>query len=283
METLPQPSSEICEYSLSDKGIAAPLLVDLPHGGRIYPEDFKFSCPRSALELCEEVFIDELYSPATLAAGGVVVKANFPRTYVDPNRNATDIDNQLLDAPWPAPLPENARSHYGQGVIMRMTSAENRIYSSPLSHQDVEHRISHYYNAYHNLLGTWLERIYKDFGTYYHLDCHSMPSSSVAHFFPHLQPDFILGDLDGRSCSLDFRQAVADELREKGYRVSINQIYRGAEIVSRYGQPAWRRNSLQIEINRAIFMNEKTQEKSPRFDTVRKDLSEIILGLSALR
>lgn len=276
----PQSDPNICEYAIHTNGITAPLLVDLPHSGGIYPPDFGFSCPRHTLELCEERHLNELYTAPTLNIGGALVKANFPRTYVDANRAINDIDQLLFDTPWTEPTHHKGRSVHGHGVIMRLIRAGEPLYSRSLTHDEVRNRLNIYYSAYHALLNHFSNRIFDLFGVIYHLNCHSMPSSVVTSSFPSLQPDFILGDMDGRSCGLDFRQQIAERLKDMGYRVAINQLYKGAEIVNRYGQPAWGRHSLQIEINRACFQDETTGEKNKNFSQLQKDLASLINDLT---
>jgi N-formylglutamate amidohydrolase len=280
MEKPEFPHPDICEYLIPDKGIGFPLLVDLPHGGRIYPPDFDFSCPKQNLELCEERYLDELYAPPTLEVGGTILKANFPRTYIDPNRPINDIDPLLLETAWPDPVLENGRSVHGHGLIMRLIRAGEPIYTRRLYHHEIHRRIKGYYSNYHNMLNNLSNQIYEQFGTVYHLNCHSMPSSAVASAFPQLQPDFILGDMDGRSCGLEFRSRISEHLKEMGYRVAVNQLYKGAEIVSRYGQPAWGRHSLQIEINRALFQNESTMEKTNHFNRLKEDIKNLVHGIT---
>lgn len=257
------------------------MLIDLPHGGNIYPDDFKFSCPKAALELCEEKYLDELFINPVTSIGGSALKANFPRTYVDVNRAANDIDQLLLDRPWTEPICDNARSIHGHGVLMRLIHGEN-IYSAPLSHSNLNHRIQNYYSPYHTSLNDLFNQIYKQFNVVYHLSIHSMPSSVAKAHFPHATPDFILGDLDGRSCGLDFRTHISEALKDMGYRVAINQLYKGAEIVRRYGEPAWGRHSLQFEINRALFQDELTGQKNKNFDKFKKDIENFVKKLTDL-
>ena len=279
MKIPPLSAPDICEYAIADNGITTPLLIDLPHSGRIYPDDFRFSCPKRALELCEEIFLDELLIPPTTAVGGAVVKANFPRTYVDTNRAIDDIDQLLFDTPWPDIVSPKGRSVHGHGVLMRLIRAGEPIYSNSMTHAEARSRLEKYYTPYHNLLGHFSNGIFEKFGVIYHLNFHSMPSNVVASNFPQLQPDFILGDLDGRSCSPEFRTYIANTLKDMGYRVAINQLYKGAEIISRYGQPAWGRHSLQIEINRALFQNEETREKNKNFNHFAIDLQKLISSI----
>lgn len=279
MKIPPESAPEICEYAIGDNGITTPLLIDLPHGGHIYPAGFQFSCPVPTLELCEERYLDELFMSPTTQNGGVVIKANFPRTYVDANRAINDIDQRLFDVPWLDPVTDKGRSSHGHGVIMRLIRAGEPIYNHVLTHDEVRHRLDHYYQPYHDLLGYFSNDLFDRFGTVYHLDCHSMPSRVVANSFPHLQPDFILGDMDGRSCGLEFRQFIAEILKDLGYRVSVNQLYKGAEIISRYGQPAWGRHSLQIEINRSLFHDEEKGGKNKNFAALEKDIDQLIRSI----
>lgn len=255
-----------------------PLLIDLPHSGNFYPDDFCFSCNKKTLALCEERYLDELFISPVTAIGGTVLKANFARTYVDVNRAINDIDPLLLDTPWSKSPPENGRSIYGHGLVMRLIQGQN-IYANSLTHADINTRIENYYSLYHNWLNDLIDTSIQQFDVSYHLNIHSMPSSVVNAHFPHAPPDFILGDLDGRTCGLDFRNHISNTLRELGYRVGINQLYKGAEIVRRYGEPAWGRHSLQIEINRALFQNEKTGEKNKGFDKLQKDIHTLVLSV----
>jgi N-formylglutamate amidohydrolase len=184
-----------------------------------------------------------------------------------------------LDEPWTEPICDNGRAVHGHGVVMRLLKGEP-IYNSKLTHADINHRIENYYMKYHNALNDLSNQIHRQFNIVYHLNIHSMPSSVTKAHFPHTTPDFILGDLDGRSCGLDFRNHIAAILKDMGYNIAINQLYKGAEIVRRYGQPAWGRHSLQVEINRSLFLNEGTNEKNKNFDILKKDIEKLIDKIS---
>lgn len=272
-------SGAITHSFFDASGIKSPLLIDLPHGGDVYPENFHFSCPKIALELCEEKYLDDLFLKPVVSIGGAVLKANFPRTYVDVNRDANDIDQLLLATPWTGPICDNGRAVHGHGVVMRLVQGEP-IYHAPLAHIDIENRIKNYYSEYHKTLNDLSNKIVEQFSTVYHLNIHSMPSSVAKAHFPHATPDFILGDLDGRSCGLDFRNHIREVLKNMGYHVLVNQLYKGAEIIRRYGQPAWGRHSLQVEINRALFQDEKTGEKNKNFDKLKEDIESLIKTIS---
>lgn len=278
----PQSNANICEYAIGDNGIAAPLLIDLPHSGTIYPDDFGFSCPKHSLELCEENYLDDLLTAPTLSIGGTVVKANFPRTYVDVNRAIDDIDQLLFDTPWLDVIAQKGRSVHGHGVIMRLIRAGEPIYARALTHDEIRHRLTTYYTPYHDLLDHFSNAMFDKFGVIYHLDFHSMPSGVVANSFPRAQPDFIIGDLDGRSCGLEFRTHIVETLKNMGYRVAINQLYKGAEIINRYGQPAWGRHSLQIEINRALFQDETTGDKNKNFNHLANNIRKLIQSITTI-
>lgn len=279
MKIAPSSDPNICEYAIADNGLAAPLLIDLPHSGGVYPDDFGFSCPKRSLELCEELYLSELFTPPTLSIGGALLKANFPRTYVDVNRTIDDIDQLLFDTPWMDMIAHKGRSIHGHGVLMRLIRAGEPIYSRALTHDETRLRLEKYYTPYHDVLNHFSNAIHEQFGVVYHLNCHSMPSNVVASSFPNAQPDFILGDLDGRSCGLEFRTHIVETLKDMGHRVAINQLYKGAEIISRYGQPAWGRHSLQIEINRALFQDEATGQKNKNFTHLEKNIQKLIKSI----
>lgn len=263
----------------SATGKTTPLVIDFPHSGDVYPDDFGYACNKNTLALCEEMYLDEIFVPSLIAIGGMALKANFPRTYVDANRAENDIDNLLLDAPWPEPCPPNGRSIHGHGVVMRMIRAGEEIYNAPLAHADIQKRITEYYRPYHSSLRSMLEDIYAQHGVVYHLNMHSMPSSVVNASFPHAPPDFILGDCDGRSCGVEFRNLISETLRGMGYRVVINQLYKGAEIVKRYGNSSWGYHSLQIEINRALFQDEVGGKNNKNFNTLVGDMNKLVLSI----
>lgn len=254
---------------------AAPLVLDSPHSGNIYPEDFGHACPRAWLEDTEDAFVDALFGTAP-EQGAPLLCALFPRCYIDANRAEDDIDPLLLDTPWPGNISPSARSSMGMGLIRRLykTAHPEPIYDRFLSHKEVEHRLSAYYRPYHSTLATLLEETYGAFGAVWHLNCHSMPSSAGG--LTRHAPDIVLGDRDGTTCDGAFTRHVAACLKQMGYRVAINRPYKGVEIVRRYANPAQNRHSLQIELRRSLYMDEQTRQKTPGFAHTRQNMTRLI-------
>ena len=257
---------------------AAPVVFDSPHSGTDFPEDFDFACPVDLLREAEDSYVDELFDTAPLLGAGLLC-ALFPRCYIDPNRAADDIDMELVEGAWPGRLGPAERSPYGMGLIRRIGRPGEPIYNHRLSVADVSHRIERYYRPYHETLEAMIGERFAQFGVVYHVSCHSMPSRT---FHPTAgQPnrpraDFVLGDRDGTTSSEAFVGFVEDRLHQMGYRVVRNAPYKGVEIVRRYGRPAMGRHSLQIEISKALYMDETSFAKRPGFDALKRDLAALI-------
>jgi len=260
----------------------APLVFDSPHSGSSYPEDFQFCCPFDVLRTAEDTYVDELYSAAP-ALGATLIGAVFPRSYLDPNRAVDDIDSALSDGTWPLPLTPSHKTRSGLGLVRRVAKAGIPIYDRKLGVDEIRARLERCHTPYHRVLDEACGRAHRKFGVVWHVNCHSMPSQRGAKSSKkggHC-PDFVLGDRDGTTCETEFTDFVARELRGRGYTVRINEIYKGVEIVKRQGRPAMRRHSLQIEVDRALYMDQKTLEKSPGFDQVRADITELIEALKS--
>jgi len=251
---------------------AAPLVLDSPHSGNVYPKDFRYDCPKAWLAETEDAFVDEIFGQAP-QLGVPLLAALFPRCYIDANRAEDDIDPLLLEGTWPGPANPTARSAMGVGLIRRLFKQNDPqpIYSRPLTVAEIEHRINTYYRPYHKVLADLLETTHRDFGSVYHLNCHSMPCSpggATRHM-----PDIVLGDRDGTTCDASFTQFAAKSLKEMGYRVAINKPYKGVEILRRHSAPAQNRHSLQIELRRGLYMDEASRRKTPLFARMRKNMT----------
>lgn len=263
-----------------------PLIFDSPHSGNIYPDDFDFACDAEEIEKAEDKFVNDLFSAAP-DHGACLLSALFPRSYLDVNRAADDIDPELLSEDWPDDNTINPtnRSHAGIGLIRRLVKPGAPVYGRRLTPAEVKARIETYYHPYHDVLEKLIDGAHYRFGQVWHMNCHSMPSSgpmqgSLSRINPFQTPDFVLGDRDGTSCDLDFTHALRDFLKAQGYKVAINDPYKGVELVERYSSPSTGRHSIQIEICRSLYLNEDTYEKSKNYDTLKADITKLIAYLA---
>ena len=260
-----------------------PLVFDSPHSGTNYPDNFTYACDFQILRKAEDSYVDELFAAAP-NHGASLLKAHFPRSYIDTNRAIDDIDPALLETDWPyGTINPTARSDSGIGLIRRLVTPGEPLYDAPLEPQDVKNRIEMYYKPYHSALRDLLDESHYHFGHVYHINCHSMPKSTA---FPkriaemrgnQIQPsDIVLSNRDGTTSGSDFIHALRDIVKDLGYRVTLNDPFKGVELVTRYAHPARGRHSVQIEVNKALYMNEESCERSDNFETIRSDLEKLI-------
>lgn len=278
-------------YTLRAPENALPVIFDSPHSGKIYPSDFKYACQKSALEKIEDRYVDDLFSAAP-DLEATLLCALFPRSYIDVNRAVDDIDHTLIEGVWPneshGPARPTARSDSGIGLISRLIKPGFPIYDRNLSADEIMNRVKTYYEPYHNALCNALDDAYYRYGQFWHINCHSMPASS-AYPKRHITmigqtqkpSDIVLGDLDGTTSSRDFVHTLRDYWKNLGYRVTINDPFKGVELVSRYSQPTRGKNSVQIEINRSLYMNEETGEKIQNYDEVKRHCTNLISHCTA--
>lgn len=255
-----------------------PLVLDSPHSGRRYPDDFIYACPLPLLRQTEDSYVDELIAGAT-HIGAAVLVAEFPRCYIDANRAEDDIDPALLGDVWPSTLRPSERTLLGLGLVRRLCRSGVPVYKAPLPAAEVHHRIARYYRPYHAALDAVLDNRLKAFGACYLVNCHSMPDAG-AESRASRRPDFVLGDRSGTSCDISFTRLACNLLQDMGYSVALNDPYKGVEIVRRHGQPQRGRHALQLEINRRLYMNELTLEKTANFARLQHDLKAFFEALT---
>lgn len=259
-----------------DRGL--PLVFDSPHSGIIYPEDFDYACDFSMLEKAEDKFVDELFANAP-SLGAALLCADFPRSYIDVNRCERDIDVDLLEDIWPEEeLNPTARSHAGIGLIRRLVRPGVPLYARSLKVAEIRQRIETFYRPYHAALEKLIEDAHYVHGQVWHINCHSMPSQDASSFraSPLKCADIVLGDRDGTTCDIAFTHAVRDFFKGAGYKVSVNDPYKGVELVRRYSSPATGRHSLQVEIARNLYLDEDTYQKGPDFAPVQNDVTRLV-------
>lgn len=250
-----------------------PLVFDSPHSGINFPDSFEINASIEQLKSGWDAYIENLWLNA-VKVGGHLLHANFSRMYIDPNRASTDIDPQLLDAAWPECKPTKY-SERGMGLIRRFALPDVPMYSKPLTRIQIEQRIKNYYLPYHRALQTTLDELYNDFGSVWHIDCHSMKSKGNAMNIDSgaNRPDIILGDNDGQCAGGEFVQVVEDAFSKLGYKVVRNNPYKGGYLVTHYGKPKENRHSMQVEINRALYMNEKGFTPNGNYHFFQKDIT----------
>ncbi|PLC54495.1 N-formylglutamate amidohydrolase [Pollutimonas nitritireducens] len=253
-----------------------PLICDSPHSGCIYPADFQSCLALSVLRTGEDAYVDELW--ATLpSVGATLLAANFPRTYIDPNRDIDDIDPNILAEPWTTELHPTEKSRLGHGLVWSM-ARDQPIYDRKLWAAEVLNRIATYHQPYHEALSRQIELAHERFGGVWHLNLHSMPADSYAVLQIDTDKplaDFVLGDRDGTTCDPTLTGIIEDFLLERGYTVARNDPFKGVALIARIGRPQQNRHSLQIEVNRALYMNEETYEKAASFKALQGDLAQL--------
>jgi N-formylglutamate amidohydrolase len=187
----------------------------------------------------------------------------------------------IVDGAMPYLLNPTERSFAGYGLIRHMCRGLP-VMAGKIKVQAVQQRIHDFYEPYHAALKKLLQQAFNDHGAVWHVNCHSMPSSAVRHNknLDKSPVDFVLGDRDGAASELPFIQKIATLLRARGFRVAYNDPYKGVEILHRYGKPASHVHSVQLEINRALYMNEETLERLPYFDILQNHLSEVTAELA---
>jgi N-formylglutamate deformylase len=251
------------------------LVADSPHSGRHYPADFKYSCDKQTLRQAEDAWIDKLFD--FLPDLGVpFLQAQFPRSYIDANRDASKVVADFNKAGAKAARAEFVPVE--SGLIRSPVTPRHRVpvYKRKLSLGEAFNRVSGYHKPYHDRLARMLDKAVSEEGRVVHLNCHSMPSS-IYRGTRQNKYDIILGTRDGETADA----ALADKLRvlleAKGYVVGMNIAgFRGAEIVRRYGKPEAGRHSIQIEINRALYMNEKNLHRHAGMQKLKSDLQDVI-------
>jgi N-formylglutamate amidohydrolase len=273
-----EPSSLKGVYRLfKPEGQSSPILFDSPHSGTHKPDDFGFSCPEKALDSLSDLYVDELFSDSPLY-GATFLHAETSRAYIDFNRPLDDIDLTLLSDVWGYPISSKGRSKHGVGLTFSKGKDGVSIYNRKLSSKEITQRIEHYYTPYHTVLKQELARLRTEHGDVIHINCHSFPSKQGIRQLP----DFVLGDRHGTTCSPHILHKLKQVIETYGYSVTLNYPYQGQEIVKSTGQPTRGQHAIQIEINRALYMDEEKQIKNIKFNKLKDKINLIIKDLNSL-
>ena len=265
-----------------------PLVLDSPHSGIDYPADFGYASELAVLRRAEDTHVEKLYNFAT-GLGVTWIEALFPRSYLDANRNTTDVDVTLLEEAWPDPVTTEPgalkKVRLGKGLIWRTTDDGLPIYRRALTVAEVRARINNCWRPYHAAVAEAIDTAHGQHGYSIHINCHSMPAVASSHAteFPgEAHADFVIGDRDGTTACLPLSKMVCDLLRDRGYSVAYNHPYKGVELVRRYSDPANHRHSLQVEINRKLYMDEQTLAMHPGADALKASLRALVEMLMAV-
>ena len=263
-----------------------PLVFASPHSGTDYPAEFlaQSALDARSLRRSEDSFVDELFASAP-GLGAPLLKALFPRAYLDPNREPYELDPTMFDGPLPDGVNSSSpRVGAGLGTVARVESTGAEIYRGKLSFAEVESRIARLYRPYHASLAKLVDDTMQRFGFCLLVDCHSMPSigGPTEKDSGASRVDVVLGDCYGSSCAARATETAERALQDLGYRVVRNSPYAGGFTTRHYGTPWNGRHALQIEINRRLYMDERTHEKRPGFPTLQAHLTRLVEALAAM-
>ena len=251
----------------------APVVFNSPHSGRVYPPAFLTA---SRLELAvlrrsEDSFVDELFV-GVVRRGHALMRAHFPRCYVDVNREPYELDPRMFDGRLPSfANTRSMRVAGGLGTVARVVGDSQEIYDDRLPVAEAMRRIEVLYKPYHRALRRLMTRVHRDFGAAVLVDCHSMPSSAGAKE-ERPRSDVVVGDRYGTSCTTMVADTLEHAFRELGYTVGRNKPYAGGFITEHYGNPAAGLHAAQLELNRALYMDERRFERSSAFAQVAADM-----------
>jgi N-formylglutamate amidohydrolase len=254
----------------------SPAVFNSPHSGRIYPPDFLIASrlDLGTLRRSEDSFVDELFL-GVVKRGHPLMRAHFPRCYVDVNREPYELDPRMFDGRLPSfANTRSMRVAGGLGTVARVVGDAQEIYGARLAVDEALRRIETLYKPYHRALRRLITRVHRDLGSAVLIDCHSMPSTTAAKE-ERPRADIVLGDRYGTSCAPTVSETIEETLRALGYSVSRNKPYAGGFITEHYGNPAAGLHSLQLELNRALYMDERRYERSASFAQLRTDLETL--------
>jgi len=260
------------------------LLYDSPHSGRHYPAHFRMGAPLSEMRRGEDAYVDELLRPS-VGEGAILLANTYPRCYIDVNRVESDIDPAQLSEAWPGELAPTEKSRRGLGLIRRFVVPGVEAQAGALSVSEVRDRIEAVYRPYHIALDELVREMQANVPVVVHLDWHSMKSvgNAMTPDGPGAErPDFIVSDGDGTTADPSLTAVVVTALHMRGYSVAMNDPYKGGTIVKRIGAPARGVHSIQVEINRRLYLDEARVEKTRGFHTLAANLELFTNALSAV-
>jgi N-formylglutamate amidohydrolase len=259
-----------------------PLVFASPHSGRDYVREFVAASRLDPLALrrSEDSFVDEIFAAAP-SLGAPLLAARFPRAYLDVNREPWELDPAMFREPLPAFVNASSpRVRMGLGTIARIVASGEEIYSRRLSFAEAAHRIDELYRPYHRALARLVSETEAAFGGCLLLDCHSMPSACGGR--PGEGVDIVLGDCHGAACGKQIVRRARRFLEGRGFAVALNTPYAGGFTTDHYGRPRRQRHALQIEINRALYMDERSYQRKPGLTRLAEEMAVFVAELGRL-
>jgi N-formylglutamate amidohydrolase len=260
-----------------------PVVFNSPHSGSVYPRAFLATSrlDMATLRRSEDSFVDEL-ALGVVRRGYPLMRAHFPRCYVDVNREPYELDPRMFEGRLPSfANTRSMRVAGGLGTVARVVGDAQEIYGQRIPVDDAIRRIEGLYKPYHRALRRLFTRVHRDFGAAVLIDCHSMPSTAGSKD-ERPRADVVLGDRYGTSCVTAVAEMIEATLRSRGYSVSRNKPYAGGFITEHYGNPAAGLHAIQLEINRALYMDERRFERSQSFAGLAADLETLAISLGGL-
>jgi N-formylglutamate amidohydrolase len=260
---------------------AVPFVFNVPHAGAVYPTAFLSESRLDAVALrrSEDAYVDDLFA-GMVGLGAPTMAARFPRAFLDLNREPYELDPRMFDGRLPPfANTRSMRVAGGLGTIPRIVADGQEIYRGRIPVDEALRRIEWLYKPYHRMLRQLVHRTTRSFGHAVLIDCHSMPSTSVSRD-DGVRADVVLGDRYSTSCGGILTDLVDAALRSRGYTVVRNKPYAGGFITEHYGEPALGRHALQVEINRSLYMDERTLVQKPGFDSLTGDLTAVFASVT---
>jgi N-formylglutamate amidohydrolase len=260
----------------------APFVFCSPHSGRIYPQAFLAASRLDphTLRKSEDCYVDELFS-GVAALGAPLIAARFPRAYIDVNREPYELDPELFDDPLPPfANSQSVRVVGGLGTLARIVADNEEIYRDRMPVARALERIERLYKPFHAALARLIDDTRRRFGFAVLVDCHSMPSASIGQP-ASARPDIVLGDRYGASCDVKVIRGLRAIFAEGSYEVHLNRPYAGGFITEHYGRPHRGVHAVQIEVNRALYLNEANLERGARFDALRTDFTRMMARVTS--
>ena len=259
-----------------------PLLVDVSRSGREYPKEFRSPLPFTTVHDNVSMYVEDLWAGAP-GVGATLLHCSFPNTWIDVNRSERDMDPALVDGEWPVKLEPTARTLEGLGLIKTKARYGEPFQERRLTVAEIEERLGRYYRPYHAELSRIAGDLHARFGRLLQISCHCMSAVGAPTHPDAGKPraDFCVSDLKGRTASPSAMALVIDTLKGRGYSVSGNDPYVGNELIRRIGDPARGIDSIQVEINKKLFMDTATFRPTAGLARVKSDLDALLATLAA--